>query len=96
MINFYRLGTRNEFIESQVPQRTLIDYVNGLPVRIDLSQVINGDGVTISSVNVVYDGYSLPTRLRGAGYTYELDDKYGAVELSDGFIYLGVKVDSAS
>lgn len=93
-INWYRLGSRNDFIASELPQQYLDEYVEGLPVRIDLSQVVDRDGVTISNINVVYDGYCLPSRLRGRGYTYVLEDKYGAIERNDGFIYLGVKSES--
>lgn len=33
-------------------------------------------------------------RLCGCGYIYVVDDKYGVVERNDGFIYLGVKIES--
>lgn len=94
MIEWFRLGSRVEFIESELPQQELSEFVDGLPVRVDLSMITSRDGVTVTSLNVIYDGYTLPTRIRGAGYTYSVDDKYGAVELSDGYIYLGVKRDS--
>lgn len=94
MIRWYRLISRNEVIESQLPQQYLNEYINGLPVRIDLSQVIYSDSVTISNINVIYDGHAMPSRLRGRGYTYVVDDKYGVVERNDGFIYLGVKIES--
>lgn len=94
LIKWYRLISRNEVIESQLPQQNLSEYVDGLPVRIDLSQVINSDGVTISNINVIYDGYIMPTHLRGRGYTFVVDDLYGVIERNDGFIYLGVKSES--
>ncbi|AUR98979.1 hypothetical protein NVP1259O_17 [Vibrio phage 1.259.O._10N.286.48.F4] len=92
MINWYRLGRRSDYISSRIPQYTLSEYINGQPVRVDLSEVITSQGAAVTGVNVVYDGYSIPTRKRYRGYVAVVDDKYGAYESTDGFIYFGVKV----
>lgn len=94
VINWYRIGSRVKFIESQLPQQIAPEFVEGLPVRVDLSSVETREGAQIININLVYDGYSIPARLRERGHAHVVDDKYGAVEQADGFIYLGVKSES--
>lgn len=91
-IQIYRIEKRNDIIARDLPVYSHTEQINNKELIILTSKMLLDDGSFSYEIGLVYDGYTLNSRIVGLGSTHVNNGLYSCFEDDNGYINLGVLV----